>query len=73
MLCTHVVLMFTNWFCGKYQYNKFMFNLAEIYSFIHVSGCVGMNSSALLYPGAYDAIKTALHVRRDIRECIACT
>jgi hypothetical protein len=30
----------------------------EIYNFIPVSGCVGMGPSALLCPGAYNAVKT---------------
>ena len=29
-----------------YQYNKYMFNFIDIYSFIPVSGCVGMGSGA---------------------------
>jgi len=37
-----------------------MVNFIDIYSFIHVSGCVFMGSSALLWPGAYNAVKTAL-------------
>jgi hypothetical protein len=38
-----------------------MFNFIYIYSFICMSGCVGMGRSALLFPGARDAVKTALH------------
>jgi hypothetical protein len=30
------------------------------YSFIPMSGCVGMGPSALLFPGVRDAVKTAL-------------
>jgi hypothetical protein len=37
--------------------------LSTIYIFIPVSGCVGRDSSALLCPGAYNAAKTALHLR----------
>jgi hypothetical protein len=37
-----------------------MFNCIYIYSFIPMSGCVGMGPSALLFPGARDAVKTAL-------------
>ena len=37
-----------------------MFNFIYIYSFIPMSGCVGMGPSALLFPGARDAVKTAL-------------
>ena len=37
-----------------------MFNFIYIYSFIPMSGCVGMDPSALLYPGARDAVKTVL-------------
>jgi hypothetical protein len=37
-----------------------MFNFIDIYSFISVSGCVGMDPSALLFPGAYNVVKTAL-------------
>jgi hypothetical protein len=28
-------LMLKHWFCWKYQYNKYIFNLINIYSFIH--------------------------------------
>ena len=37
-----------------------MFNCIYIYSFIPMSGCVGMGPSALPFPGALDAVKTAL-------------
>jgi hypothetical protein len=37
-----------------------MFIFIYIYSFIPNSGCVGMGSSALLFPGARDAVKTVL-------------
>ena len=37
-----------------------MFNFIDIYSFIPVSGCVGMCTGALLFLGDYDAVKTAL-------------
>jgi hypothetical protein len=37
-----------------------MFNFKYIYSFIPMSGCVGMGPNALLFPGARDAVKTAL-------------
>ena len=37
-----------------------MFNFMYIYSFIHMSGCIGLGPSALLCPGARDAAKTAL-------------
>jgi hypothetical protein len=39
-------LMFKHWFCWKYKYNKYMFNFIDNYTFIPVSGCVGMGSSA---------------------------
>jgi hypothetical protein len=39
---------------------QFMFNFIEMYSFFPVSGGVGMGTSALLCPGAYNVIKTAL-------------
>jgi len=38
-----------------------MFNFIDIYSFIPESGCVGMGTSVLLYPWAFNAVKTALH------------
>ena len=60
MLCVACFLMFKLWFCWKYQYNKYMFNFIDIYSFIHASGCVGISPSALLCLGAYNAVKTAL-------------
>jgi len=37
-----------------------MFNFIDIYSFITVSICVGRGPSALLWPGAYNAVKTAM-------------
>jgi len=37
-----------------------MFNFIDIYRFIHASGCVCMGSSALILPGVYNAVKTAL-------------
>jgi hypothetical protein len=37
-----------------------MFNFIYIYSFIALSGCVDMGPSVLLFPGARDAVKTAL-------------
>ena len=37
-----------------------MFNFIYIYSFIPISGYVGMGPSALLCPGARDAVMTAL-------------
>ena len=44
-------LILKHGFCWKYQYNKYMFNLIDIYSFIPVGDCVGMGSSGLLCPG----------------------
>ena len=37
-----------------------MFNFIDIYIFIPVSGCVGRGPRALLCPGTYNAVKTAL-------------
>ena len=37
-----------------------MFNFIYIYSFNPMSGFVGMGRSALLFPGARDALNTAL-------------
>ena len=37
-----------------------MFNFIYIYSFIPMSGCVGICRCALLFPGARDAAMTAL-------------
>ena len=37
-----------------------MLNCIYIYSFIPMSGCVSMGPSALLFPGARDAVNTAL-------------
>ena len=45
-----------------------MFNFVEIYSFIHVNGCVGRGPSALLCPEAYNAVKMALmHCKRKLK------
>ena len=60
MLCTACFLVFKHWFCWKYQYNKYLFNFIDIYSFIPASGCVSMGPSALLWPGACNVVKTAL-------------
>jgi len=60
----HVFLMFKHWFCWKYQYNKHMFNFIDIYCFIPVSGCVGMSPSALHCSGVYNAVKTALIMKK---------
>ena len=40
---------------------QYIFNFIEIYSFIPVNSFVGMDISALLFPVAYNAVKTALH------------
>jgi hypothetical protein len=37
-----------------------MFNFIYIYSFIPMSGCVGMGPDALLFPRSRDVVKTAL-------------
>jgi len=37
-----------------------MFNLIDIYICIQVSGCIGRGPLALLCPGAYNSVKTAL-------------
>jgi hypothetical protein len=37
-----------------------MFNFFDMYNFIPVSGCVGIGPSALLFPEASNAVKTAL-------------
>ena len=37
-----------------------MFKFIDFYSFIPVSGCVGMDHSALPCPGAFNVVKTAL-------------
>jgi hypothetical protein len=37
-----------------------MFNFIDIYSFIFVSVCVGMDPSALLFSEVYNAVYTAL-------------
>ena len=56
--------MFKHWLCWKYQYSKYMFNFIDIYSFIPVSVSVGRGPSTLLWPGTYNAVKTALVIRR---------
>jgi hypothetical protein len=58
--------MFKHWFCWKYQYNKYMYNFIDIYSFIPVSSCVGVGPSALLCTEAYYAVKTALYPYSNI-------
>jgi len=45
-----------------------MFDFIDIYIFIPVSGCVGMGPSALLWLGAYNAVKTALDLVKYLLE-----
>ena len=40
-----------------------MFNLFDNESFIPVCGGLGMSPSVLFFPGAYNAVKTALNKR----------
>ena len=40
--------------------NKYMFNFIDHYIFIPVSGSVDRGPRALLFPGVYNAVKTAL-------------
>ena len=54
--------MFKHWFWWKYQYNKYMFNFIDIYSFIPVSSCVDMGPRVLFCPGAYNIVKMALNI-----------
>ena len=56
------VLCIKHWFCWMYQYNKYMFNFIDIYSFIPVSSCEVIGPIVMPCPGAYDAVKTALTV-----------
>jgi hypothetical protein len=42
-----------------------MFNLIDIYSFISASGCVGMGSSALLFPGPIMLLKKYFPFLKD--------
>jgi hypothetical protein len=41
-----------------------MFNSIDNYSFIPVSGCVGMGPSPLFCQGAYNAVWMALNITR---------
>ena len=41
--------------------NIIIFDLIDIYSFIPVSGCVGMGPRPLFCPGAFNAVKTTLN------------
>jgi hypothetical protein len=36
-----------------------MFHFIDINNFIHLSGCVGIGPTALLFPEAYNAVKAA--------------
>ena len=47
---------------------KCMFNISTIYIFIQVSGYVGRAPSALLCPGAYDAVKAALTINSSKKD-----
>jgi hypothetical protein len=60
MLSMCTFLMLKHWLCWKYQYNKYMFNFIDIYSFIPVGGCVGRGPIVLLWPEPINAVKTAL-------------
>ena len=60
--------MFKHWFCWMYQYNKYTFNFIDSYSFIPASDCVAMGPNALLYPGVYNTVKTALSKGRLLHD-----
>ena len=48
----NIFLMFKHSLFLKYQHNKYMFNLIDIYIILHVSGCVGRGPSAFLFSGS---------------------
>jgi hypothetical protein len=50
-----------NDFVGRTIY---ILNCIDIYRFTPVSGCVGMGLSSLLFPGSYDAVKTAMNLQK---------
>jgi hypothetical protein len=47
-------------FVGSTNTINIMFKFIDFYSFIPVSGCVGMDHSALPYTGANNVVNTAL-------------
>ena len=47
-----------------------MFNFIDIYSFIHETGCVGMDPIALLFPGVNNAVKTFLPMGLVFLNCL---
>ena len=58
----NLCILFKHWFRWKYQYNKYMFNFIDIFSFIPVSGCVVQPGAPVhcFARGGYYAVKTAL-------------
>ena len=57
-------LKFEHFFYRKYQYNiRYLFKLIDHLDFIPESDSVGRGPSALLCPGVYYAVKTALYSR----------
>ena len=46
-----------------------MFHFIDINNFIHLSGCVGMGPTALLFPEAYNAVKAACSKYRSDTYC----
>jgi hypothetical protein len=58
----NLCILFKHWFRWKYQYNKYMFNFIDIFSFIPVSGCVVQPGAPVhcFARGGYYAVKMAL-------------
>ena len=55
-----IFLMFKHWFCWKYQYHKYMFNFIDHLHCYFCEWLCRLGPSALLSPGAYYVVKTAL-------------
>ena len=62
MFCTACLLMFIHWFCTNIMNISLI--LCNIYIVSSVSGCICTcrGPSVLIFPGVYNAVKTALYV-----------
>jgi hypothetical protein len=62
----HVFLLFKHLFVVSTNTINICFIFIDIYSFIPVSGCVGMGPNALLCLGAYNIVKMTFRMRYNV-------
>ena len=60
----HVIYCLNTNFVGSTNTINICWILSTFYIFIPVSGCVGRGSQCIVFPGAYNAVKTALMTQR---------